>query len=231
VSNDKQTLQQAWFRAEQNVLFSALDPEIRTQLMAESKVVALENGETLFLQGDDARYFFLVLEGRIKLNRVSVDGNEKIIEVLNPNGTFAEAVMFMEGSSYPVNAHAIGSTQVLGVSNQAYLDSIAGNPTCSKRLMGKMAEKLHFRLNEIETLTLQNARHRLVRFLLSLVSDLSVDQVTVTLPMAKRLIASRLAMQPETFSRIMHELKDREIVAVKGSEVQVLNLQQLKDFG
>ena len=199
--------------------------------MAESKVVALDNGETLFLQGDDARYFFLVLEGRIKLNRVSVDGNEKIIEVLNPNGTFAEAVMFMEGSSYPVNAQAIGATQVLeSATRPIWIPSPVIRPAASG-WMGKMAEKLHFRLNEIETLTLQNARHRLVRFLLSLVSDLTVDQVTITLPMAKRLIASRLAMQPETFSRIMHELKDREIVAVKGSEVQVLDLQQLKDFG
>ncbi|WP_293266829.1 Crp/Fnr family transcriptional regulator [Neptunomonas sp.] len=225
----KPAFEQSWAIASKHVLFSAHEADISTQLSEHSRVISLKNDEYLFMQGDAAHNFYLVLEGKIKLFRLSIDGNEKIIEVVQPQQTFAEAVMFMEGSSYPVSAQAIGCTQVLSINNQAYMDSIAMNPDCCKRLLAKMAEKLHVWLNEIETLTIQNARHRLIRFLLAHIPDLSVQSATIKLPMAKRLIASRLAMQPETFSRIMHELKDKEIITVKGLTVHVLDVQCLKN--
>ncbi len=225
----KPAFDKVWAIASKHVLFSAHEAEMCTQLSEHSRVVSLKNDEYLFMQGDAAQNFYLVLEGKIKLFRLSIDGNEKIIEVVQPHQTFAEAVMFMEGSNYPVSAQAIGATQVLSINNQAYMDSIAMNPACCKRLLAKMAEKLHVWLNEIETLTIQNARHRLIRFLLAHIPDLSVQKATIELPMAKRLIASRLAMQPETFSRIMHELKDKEMITVKGLVVQVLDVQSLKN--
>jgi len=69
----------------------------------------LGDGESLFQQGDTAERFYLVTKGQIKLYRLSPEGNEKVIEIVTPGQTFAEALMFLNRPHYPVGATAIGS--------------------------------------------------------------------------------------------------------------------------
>lgn len=226
----KQTLEQAWYRASHHFLFSSFPHAACLDLEPHSRVVLLQQGEDLFRQDTKANHFYLVLEGAIKLFRVSPDGHEKIIEVVNPNHTFAEAVMFMDRKRYPVNAQAISKSQVLSINSEAYKSVLLNNASCCLKFMGNMAERLHTRINEIETLTMQNARHRLVRFLVTQLPDPSVTEARIRLPMAKRLIASRLAMQPETFSRTMHELKEKKVLSVKGAYVHIYSVPDLLMF-
>lgn len=225
------TLETAWQHADAHPLFNALDEDTRRHLNNHSRVVTLGSGDILFHQGAPAAQFYLVITGQIKLTRLSADGNEKLIEVLMPGHTFAEAVMFMEHRNYPVSATAMKPSELLAVDSNAYLQALMSNATSCKRLMAIMAQKLHAKLNEIETLTLQNARHRVVRFLLAQLTHPVTEPVTLTLPVTKRLIASRLAMQPETLSRVMAELKEQGILLVNGQEITILALGRLQQYG
>lgn len=69
-----------------------------------AQVIDMVEGKTLFFQGDDASHFYLVLAGRIKLQVVSPDGKEKVVEIVEAGETFAEALMFMDQPFYPVTA-------------------------------------------------------------------------------------------------------------------------------
>lgn len=225
------TLERAWQQADHHPLFSALDNDARTLLVSHSRIVTLSAAQQLFHQGAPATHFYLVLEGQIKLTRVSADGNEKLLEILMPGHTFAEAVMFMEHQHYPVTATPLKPTQLLAVENATYLTSVMSSPTSCKRLMGIMAQKLHAKLNEIETLTLQNARHRVVRYLLALMPANAQAPITLTLPVTKRMIASKLAIQPETLSRVMAELREQGILQVNGQEIVIAAIDRLKLYG
>lgn len=231
VGTPRSPLQQALAKARQHMLFSAFSEEHFQELGEQARLHRLGNEEILFRQGDKANRFFYVVSGHIKLNRLSADGQEKVIEVFGPQQTFAEAIMFMEQQAYPVNAQALGETVLLSVHNGFYKSLLTEHADYATRLLADMAKRLHMRINEIENLTMQNATHRVVRYLLNQLPSLQVVQAQIELPMAKRLIASKLAMQPETFSRIMHELKERQILSVQGRQLQILDVQALKDFG
>ncbi|RVU30119.1 Crp/Fnr family transcriptional regulator [Neptunomonas marina] len=223
------TKEQAWFRAAQHMLFSAFDNAALQSLHHASNVVTLERGETLFHHHDNANHFYLVLEGKIKLYRSSAEGNEKVIEIIQQNHTFAEAVMFLAGKSYPVSAQALVNSQVLAIHSDAYLKALEAAPQGATRVMAMMAQKLHSCINEIEILSLQNARHRLIRFLLSQLSTAEDnEQRTIVLPVSKRLIASRLAMQPETLSRLLNELKAQGTIEMHRAEIVILDRAQLE---
>lgn len=214
-----------------HLLFSSLPEEALLKLSHHCRTVSLKNDETLFHQGNDAHSFYVVLSGNIKLFRVSPDGQAKVIEMIKPGDAFAEALMFMEQHRYPLNAAAMGKTEVLVIPNQFYKEILLAEPQCGLRLMGNMAVKLHRRINEIETLTLQNTRHRLGNYLFGLAPDPAAISCTFRLPMAKQLIASQLGMQPETFSRLIKEMKGVGIIEVNGAEISVNDMQALREFG
>jgi CRP-like cAMP-binding protein len=185
--------------------------------------------EKLFTQGEKADRFFIVVSGSVKLFRFSKDGQEKVIEVIEEGHSMAEAIMFMEDlSCYPVNAEALEKTTVVGFNSSLYLQILESSPQSCFKILGTLSRRLHTRLNEIETLTLKNARHRACRYLLDLAGKDAQAGQEMHLPVAKQLIAARVALQPETLSRILRELIKEEIIIVNGRDVTINNLERLK---
>jgi len=212
-------------------LFSSLAESDLEQLLPVCRLVKLESEESLFHQGASAQHFYLVLSGAVKLFRISPDGLTKVIEVVRRGEAFAEALMFLQQKAYPLNAEAMEKTEVIAIPSQRYKEMILASPDCALGVMGNMAMKLHRRINEIEILTLQNTRHRLANYLFGLLPDPAASTGEIDLPMAKRLIASQLAMQPETFSRLIKEMKVQGLISVKGGHIDVLDVQGLREFG
>jgi CRP-like cAMP-binding protein len=187
----------------------------------------LKTGETLFYQGDRARNFYLVESGQIKLCLNSRDGNQKIVEVVYPGQTFAEAVAFMTGHRYPVSAQAIVAARLTVIPSFVYLEMLAESNESCFRLLGDISRRLHARLREIEMLTLENATHRLVRFLAH--KTISGDN-KIRLNLSRQDIAARLSIKPETLSRIIRGLIDEGIINVDGKDITILNRKALAEY-
>ncbi len=207
-------------------LISAFDESQKETLLRAIHPHAVANGEHLFHQGDPAERFFLLVSGAIKLYRVSQEGNEKVVEIIQPGASFAEAIMFMEQPRFPVNAQAIKPSEVLCVNNEIYRRLLSTNPKTCFRLLADLSMRLHKRLNEIETLTLQNATYRVIRYFLTNKTE-SNGETVVQLPASKRLVAAHLAIQPETFSRILGKLRDEGYIEVHARSIKLLDVEGL----
>jgi len=218
----------------QHILFSAISDKDKKHLCHVSRSANLPINENLFRQGEEASHFYLLVSGKVNLYRLSPDGLSKVIEVIFPGQTFAEALMFIDLKKYPVSAVAIEDSKVISIPGHSYKSILLESPITAFNLMGDMAQKLHQRIKEIENLTLQNTRHRLGNYLFGLAAD-SVDstplQAEFYLPMEKRLIASKLGMQPETFSRVLKEMRDCNILSLHGKKVTVHDMLALRSFG
>ncbi|MBA1145450.1 Crp/Fnr family transcriptional regulator [Ectothiorhodospiraceae bacterium WFHF3C12] len=208
-------------------LFAPLDGPRLRRLAETARRLELRAGEALFQRGDPASRFFLVEQGQIKLFRVSAAGQEKVVEIMGPGDTFAEAVMFMGTNRYPVNAAAVEPTVLHGIANATYLDILREDAEACLKLLGDLSQRLHRRLNEIDTLTLQRANDRVVRFLVERLPE--TGPPVIELPAAKHIVASRLAIQPETFSRILLQLSQAGAIEVQGREIRVLDAGTLRD--
>ncbi len=215
-----------WLR--RTYLFSALD-DAQLQVMKDAmQVIKIEEGRALFEHGQPAERFFLVLEGQIKLYRLSEEGDEKVIEIVRPGETFAEAVTFMSGKFYPVSASALVDSRLLSFSNEAFRDILRGSVDSCFRLMADMSQRLHRRLNEIDSLTLHNATYRLVSYLLQELPDDVLESPEIVLTTPKHVIASRLSIKPETFSRILTKLSRDGLIVVRGNSIVLEDLPRLR---
>ena len=212
-------------------LMSGVSDDMLENVRKTLKLIKLEAGECLFNQGDHADRFYQLRNGQIKLYRVSMEGNERVIEVVMPGQTFAEAILFMEKRDYPVNAQALSDVELIAFDSATFLTLLESSQKTCFYLLADMSKRLHMRLNEIENLTLQNATFRLIHYLLHRVSDDVVgNEAEISLDISKNIIASRLSIQPETFSRILKNLAKRELVSVKGKSIHLLDLDGLREF-
>ena len=211
-------------------IFAQLDEHQLQRVLGMCRRVSLQDGETLFEVGDEAKRFFLVKSGHIKLSRISVSGNEKVIELVSPGYTFAEALMFGERPRYPVRSTAIGKAELIAVESKPFLDLLRESTDTCFRLMNDMSVRLRRMIKEIDDLTLQSAKGRVAGFLCGKIMESEGVRSEVELEMPKGVLASRLSVKPETFSGILHTFNEEGLLRVEGGRIKILDVEGLKEY-
>lgn len=153
------------FDLKDTYLFSQLSSSQLDRVRSFSQKIHLQEGAALFEPGDEARRFFMVIDGQIKLSRLSLNGNEKVIEVVSAGHTFAEALMFSDHPNYPVRAVAITDSVLIAIDNKAFLALLRESVDTCFRVMGDMSMRLRNLIKEIDDLTLQSASGRVAGYL------------------------------------------------------------------
>lgn len=216
-------------------LLSGLNPIQFDNVIQTSRIIELKEGEKLFDQGDDAKRFFLVRNGQIKLFRISPDGLEKVIEIISAGQTFAEAVMFFEHQRYPVNAAALHPTELISFDSASYIEILRQSVDACFRLMADMSVRLHARINEVEALSVQNATLRLADYLLKHstagTGTSAGNSAEVELDLPKYVLASRLSVTPESLSRILQGMQKSGLITVEGQIIHIHDTEGLRDYG
>lgn len=216
----------------QHHLFRSLSDEQFAQLLHDITLRSLPAGQRLFDEGEEAHDFYLLLSGQVKLYRLSAAGQEKVMEIIRPGQSFAEALMFLELPAYPVSAQSLTDIEYAVVRNAGFLQLLSQSTETCFHLLADISMRLHGLLNEIDALTLQNASLRVVNYLRDLAREAGEGDgsAALTLPAAKNIIASRLSIQPETLSRILGNLAGRGLIRVDGLNIHVLDLEGLRSL-
>jgi len=188
----------------------------------------LDEGESLFFQGDNVISFYLIMTGTMKLFRVSPDGKEKVVEIIEQGNTFAEALMFMDHPHYPVNATALTPCRIIAINSKFFKSMLRESVDTCFLLMGEMSFRLRGLIQEIDTLSLDTGTVRIVTYLLQNAPE---DNNQFELKIAKSVIASRLSVKPETFSRILKNLHEKEILTINGRKVTIHDRDALTSIG
>ncbi|QEP41918.1 Crp/Fnr family transcriptional regulator [Ectothiorhodospiraceae bacterium BW-2] len=207
-------------------LFQSLTSVQFAQLMAQTHCHSLKGGELLFQQGDPFKALFVTLEGDIKLFQLMANGDEKIVDIVSSGHTFAEAILFFRARRYPLNAIALKSTVVAAIPALLYEQILRSSVDLCFELMGKMSQRIHWLMGEIEQLTLHDATSRLINWLLDHATNAPNTTVELTLP--KQVIASRLSIQPETLSRILKRLAQQGYLQLHENRIDLLNIEALR---
>lgn len=210
-------------------LFSGLGDEDMKSFADKASFYSYPKGKVLFIRDEPADYFYLIISGWVKLFRETLDGDEAVIDVLTDGHIFGETSIF-EGGLYPYGAQVIEDAEILMIPTSVLEEKIKNNITLSMNMLGAMSRYRKQQDNEIEHRTLQNAPQRIGCFLLRLCKADDGKSVTLHLPYDKMLIASRLGMKPETFSRSLATLAKNTGINVKGSSVQIDDIERLTGY-
>jgi CRP-like cAMP-binding protein len=209
------------------MLFSALDDGQLDSLLQTARLIRLSEGQHLFESQQEARHFFMLRSGTVRLYLSAPDGSEKVLHLISPNETFAEAIMFMDKQCYPVNADALRDSEIIAFSNETFRKILHESTDTCFRLMADMSTWLKRQISDIDALTLQNATLRLTNYLLSHAPQGQLHDVSIELSAPKHIIASRLSIQPESLSRILRNMQQAELIRVDGNIIHIPDIDRL----
>lgn len=185
--------------------------------------------QVLWEKGDAVNGFYVVVAGRIKLSILSVDGAERVLDVVMPGQTFAEAAAFL-GQPCPLHAQALCDSRLLFVDLERVRAAIGRWPEVANLMLAVLANRVHALVADLEACCLHTAAQRVAGFLLreAVPTPGQPDRALVRLPAAKTVIASSLNLTAETFSRELHGLARRGLVEVDRRDILIPSLSRLR---
>jgi len=214
-------------------LFNELNPTELERLALGCQLRRLARGDMVFHVGQPCEEFHVTVIGQVKLFAISPAGQEKVIELVGPGHSFAEALMFT-GRPYIVNAQALTDTLLLSVSKQAVVGEIEREPKFALRMLAGISRRLHGLVHDVEAYALHSGMQRVIGYLLreQVLDEGAVQEeaITVSLPVSKATIASRLSLTPEYFSRVLHELEGAGLIEIDRREIRIRDVQRLSKY-
>lgn len=231
----------------QSVLFSGTPLALRERVVAGSHQRRVPRGGMLFEAQEPSEGLYVVLAGQVKLFVRADNGQEKVIEVVRQHGHLGESIVF-DHARHVTNARALSETTVLLVPAEVLLRELSQDPALATHMLVGLARRLNAMIRDIEALTLRSSVRRVVDYLRAQAeqaetaepaqtaqtaqtdsAQVSAPQTTVSLPFSKSTLASLLSVTPEHFSRILHELQSKGLIAVHRRDIHIPDLGRLAE--
>ena len=206
-------------------MFRHVAPAQAAAIASSARAVYARRGDTLVHRGERLTSLFAVGYGLLKLALRNSAGEEKVLRLVGPGETFGEVVLFLE-RPVPVDAVAVVDTMVAAVPAEMFLALIDRDPRFARALLASMSQRVHALVTDFEAATLHGAAERLAAYLESLAPPGS-EPCAVRLPATKTVIASRLGMTKETFSRLLRELTEAGLIRVEKGVIALLDRARL----
>jgi len=207
-------------------IFSEMAPAELDRIAAATVPMYFAKGQSLVQCGDACTGFHLVVYGQVKLAFTSSQGVEKVLEIIRPGQSFGEALMFLD-KPYLVFAQALADSMLLHVAKHAVFEELGPSPF-GRRMLAGIAGRLHGLVRDVEAYTLRSGQERVIGYLLAeLPEGAASGEAEIRLTPGKSVLASRLNMTPEHFSRILHELAAGGLIQVNGRSIRVPDIARL----
>jgi CRP-like cAMP-binding protein len=197
-------------------LFEGLGPEGLARLASATTRRGLKRGEVLFHEGEPSTGLYALVYGSVKLATRA----RRVIDIVVAGRSFGEPVMFME-KPWIVTASALADSLVLHVAREAVFAELERNPRFARRIIGTLAERAEGLVRQLETRAAGAAAQPSAR---------AGGEASITLPAAKKALASQLNLSPEHFSRVLRELSQRGLIENHGRRVWLRDPARLRQL-
>lgn len=208
-------------------IFRDLSDDAMDKLLEKASVKMFKRSETIFMQGDPADAFFVMLNGCVKVYRMTPAGEEAVIHVFSRGESFAEAAAFLN-KQYPSSCQAVTDCRIIRIPFAHFVQLMKQSPEIGLAMLASMSQHQHQLIKQIERLKAHTGAQRLAEFLLSL-TEIRSGPCSLELPYDKALIAGRLGIKPESLSRAFQKLRGFG-VAMKQNMAEIEDIAVLEQL-
>jgi len=192
-----------------------------------------ENGNLIFLEESEGKNLFFVVEGSVKVTRLSKDGREVILAMLNAGDFFGE-MSLLDGEARSANVIALEKTEVLSLNRDDFLVVLHDYPKIAIQLLKEMTSRLRKSDRQIVSLSLSDAEKRIALCIVRFADEQGIiknGQVTIPKIPIQQDIANMAGTSRETVSRAMSLLTEEKYIERNGKELKILNYKSfIKEF-
>lgn len=215
----------------QHPIFENIPSDVISDLKSVSIKKLFKKGDIIFLREDEIKHIYFVSSGLVKIYTETVGGEESVIDILSEGGMFGDSAIWEKGI-IDCSAVAIEDLTLVMLPINKVKELLDSSAEFSKNLLKILLTKQKRRDKELQHMSLQSTSQRIGCFLLGLCESSDLDKIggRVSLPYDKALIASRLGMKAETFSRSLKKLKEEVNLSVEGGIVHISSIDKLAKY-
>jgi CRP-like cAMP-binding protein len=192
-----------------------------------------DSGKFIFLEDSEGEQCFFVIKGSVKVTRLSKDGREVILAMLNEGEFFGELAL-LDGESRSANVIALEETEVLTLNREDFLVVLQDYPQIAIQLLKEMAHRLRKSDRQIASLSLSDAEKRIALCIIRFADEQGVirrGQVSIPRVPIQQDIANMAGTSRETVSRAINVLEKEHYIKRQGRELLILDYKQfIKEF-
>ncbi|HEU5231644.1 MAG TPA: Crp/Fnr family transcriptional regulator [Terriglobales bacterium] len=211
-------------------LFSGLTPAERESLSKRAVRKRYKDGERLFTEGDKCDGLFVVSKGAVRIFKSAPNGREQVLAVEGPGSSIAELPVF-DGGDYPASANAVGETEAVFISRQAFQAFCLEHPQVALKVLAVVGSRLRRLVAIVEELSFTTVRQRVIALLVRMAEaegKRTARGIQLSLKAGHQEIAFEIGTVRELVSRNLARLQAEGLIEVDGREVLVKDLAALE---
>ncbi|HEC23655.1 MAG TPA: Crp/Fnr family transcriptional regulator [Chloroflexi bacterium] len=208
-------------------LFTHLPPDIQTRLLEHLQTSTYAAGEPIFLQGDPAAAFYLIISGRVKIVRVTPEGYENILCVRGPGDHFCP-VPLLDGSTQLGTAIAMTDVTLLSVRKETFCPLCEESPELLATVQGDCLAEVRNLLHRLEIVAFRSVRERLAHALLTMSRQQSAEESANVLHLTQQELGALIGASRESVSRTLSRFERKGLVSLQRNQVIIRDRERLK---
>jgi CRP/FNR family transcriptional regulator, cyclic AMP receptor protein len=209
-----------------------LPPHVVGSLDLYAQHNVLPAGAQLFVEGQESRGVYFICSGRVKLATASREGKTLLLRMAEA-GSAVGLSAAVAGSKYQMTAETATPCQVVFIESRALQSFMRKHPEAGVRMAQVLSENFQSAYREIHDLVLtRSSEGKLVRLLLAAAPDYtrSAPEVRLQAPMTHEEMAQRIGSSRETVTRLLSNLKKRQLLRQEGSTLVIMNRHEFESL-
>lgn len=207
-------------------LFRGVPQRLVESLLTTSSRRRYAAGAMILRQGEHAPDLHIIRRGIVDLAHFTSKSNCGILLLSSKDLLLPATTLFHEPAL--VSARALTNTTILTLEGHAVESALAQSFILSLNLMKAVSGQWRMVVRTVLDLNCRTAAQRVGAFLLRL-SDLQSEAVEPILPIAKRHLAVRLGISPETLSRMLQTVTDHGL-HLRGRTIVIRDRAAIEEF-
>ncbi|MHB8854018.1 MAG: Crp/Fnr family transcriptional regulator [Ignavibacteriaceae bacterium] len=213
-------------------IFSDLSENTLEQISKLGMRKSFTKDSVVLFEHETGSALFVIIQGKLKVSRVSDDGKEVILTILSESDFFGEMAI-LDGLTRSANVTAMEDSELFIIQRSEFLDLLQNHPEIAVALLQELTQRLRSADMKIKSLSLKDAEGKVATVILQLADDIGkIKQGTVEiekLPFQHDL-ANMAGTSRETISRTLHSFAKKGMVELDGSKLKIINYEKFKEL-
>lgn len=213
--------------------FNKLEPSDISYLNSIKNSALYRKGQNIFNEGTIPAGIYCLNTGKVKINKIGIDGKEHIVRFVTPGGLLGIRAL-ISGREYTASAITLEDSVVCFIEKRAFLKLTVKYPYLSHELMITLSHLLEEAENKITSLAQKGVRERLAETLIAL-SNIFQTEDSVSkkyvISLSRNDLANIVGTATETVIRLLSEFKDEKLIVINGRKIILKDLERLKKVG
>jgi CRP-like cAMP-binding protein len=206
-----------------NEYFDDLPETMLKEISAHMHLREYQRGDVLFWEGDPCDGLYIIKHGSAKLYRLSPQGRQYIVRILQENDTFAEVPAF-DGALNPVNVEALDNCRVWVIDGEMLRRLVISHPQFAQKVLGNFGKMLRGMVHKVSEMAFYQVTHRLARLIAEMSAEKSVPRWT------QEQLAARLGTVREVVARSLKELERSGAIKIEGRRIQIVDREIFRQW-